>query len=71
MRLILINIYWISPILDVLEFFPILRITNNQAMNFLMLFILCVLTLGLVLDTYFNGNVILTIEINPTFCDSS
>ena len=40
-------------------------------MNFLMLFIPCVFTWGFILDTNFNRNVMLTMEINPPFSDSS
>ena len=40
-------------------------------MNFLMLFIPCVLTLGFIFDTYFNRDVMLTMEVNTPLCNSS
>ena len=54
-----------------MEFMPKLWEAYNQAMNFLMLLIPCVLTLGFILYGNFNRNVMLTKEINPPLCNSS
>ena len=56
MRLVGVDVYWISTVFDVMEFMPKLWETYNQAMNFLMLFIPCIFTRGFIFDRNFNRN---------------